>query len=410
MCKFGSVLIVLLLLILIIIAITCSCTSERAEPTPSPSPTLIPSPLEPPEIEWAKTFGGSEMDYPSSVQQTADGGYIVAGETYSYGAGGKDCWLVKTNDNGEEQWSRTFGGPGDDWANSLRQTADNGYIIAGCTYSYDVAVSAVLLIKTDENGNDVWFKTIDGPKGEGAYSVQQTADYGYIIAGTTYSYGAGHEDFWLVKTDAEGEVEWSKTLGSQDHETARSVWQTSDGGYIIVGGTSQNVFYDNSDVLIVKTDEAGNETWSKTLGGDDDDAVFSVQQTSDGGYITAGSTKSHGAGYPDIWLIKLDSNGEEVWERTFGGLGGARAYSMQQTTDMGYIIAGTTQSFGAGSFDCWLVKTDAEGEMQWNKTFGGPEWEAAYCVQETSDGGYIVVGSTDSYGAGSFDFWLVKLK
>ena len=310
-----------------------------------------------PEVEWDKTFGGSDSDCVYSVQQTFDGGYIVTGFTFSFGAGGFDFWLIKTDSNGNELWNKTFGGSDSDYAWSVQQTSDKGYIVAGATESFGAGDDDFWLIKTDSNGNKEWDKTFGGSNDDCAFSVQQTSDNGYILAGFTDSFGAGGRDSWLIKTD-------------------------------------QN----------------GNKEWDKTFGGSNNDHAHSIQMTSDNGYIIAGYTESFGAGNEDFWLIKTDSNGDKEWDKTFGGPDYDWAHSVQQTSDRGYIVAGYTESFGAGNEDFWLIKTDSNGDKEWDKTFGGPDYDWAHSVQQTSDRGYIVAGETKSFGAGNEDFWLIKLK
>jgi hypothetical protein len=240
------------------------------------------------------------------------------------------------------------------------------------------------------------------------YSVQQTSDDGYILAGYTESFGAGLSDFLLDKRVSYGFRQWNRTFGGTSWDKAKSVQQTSDGGYILAGFTgSYGAGF--SDLWLVKTDADGNEQWNKTFGGFDWDTAESVQQTSDNGYILAGYTFSYGAGSADVWLLKTDADGNKQWDRTFGGTGDDFASSVQQTADDGYILAGYTESLGAGSFDAWLIKADSEGNEQWNRTFGGAEMDSSFSVQQTADGGYILAGYTESYGAGSSDFWLIKV-
>ncbi|GAG49427.1 unnamed protein product, partial [marine sediment metagenome] len=214
-------------------------------------------------------------------------------------------------------------------------------------------------------------------------------------------------DVYLVKTDSMGVEEWSRTFGGSSEDTAYSVEETSDGGYIITGYTS-SFGAGNSDIYLVKTDSMGVEEWSRTFGGSDSDNGDSVQQTSDGGYIIAGRTFSFGAGGMDIYLVKTDSQGLEEWSRTFGGSGEDYGGTVQVTSDGGYIITGNTQSFGAGGRDAYLVKTDSMGVEEWSRTFGGSGEDYGWAVQETSDGGYIITGSTQSFGAGNSDVYLVK--
>ena len=358
--------------------------------------------------EWNKTFGGTGTDGLVSVQQTSNGDYILAGCTDSYGAGGFDFWLVKTDFNGNKQWNKTYGGTNRDEADSVQQTSDGGYILTGKTSSYGAGLSDFWLVKTDSDGNKEWDKTYGGTNSDEADSVQQTSDGGYILAGLTTSYGAGLSDFWLVKTDPDGNKEWDKTFGGSSYECAQSVQQTSDGDYILAGFTT-SYGAGKDDFWLVKTDSSGNEVWNKTFGGTNDDYAHSVQQTIDGGYILAGYTYSYGGGFYDAWLVKTDPDGNKEWDKTFGGSSYECAQSVQQTSDGGYILAGYTDSYGGGSYDIWLVKTDPDGNKEWDKTFGGSSYECAQSVQQTSDGGYILAGYTDSYGGGSYDAWLIKV-
>ncbi|NQV19434.1 MAG: T9SS type A sorting domain-containing protein [Armatimonadetes bacterium] len=362
----------------------------------------------PPDTLWTETFGGSQSDAAYSVQQTTDGDYIITGYSESYGAGDRDFWLVKIDENGYEIWNQHYGGIESDFAFSGQQTTDGGFIIIGYTSSYGVGFDDFWLVKTDENGNEEWNQTYGGYSYEWASSVQQTSDGGYIISGCTLSYGAGGGNFWLVKTDENGNEQWNQTYGGNEYEWASSVQQTTDGGYIIAGWT-ESYGAGGEDFWLVKTDENGNEQWNQTFGGNENDGALSVQTTTDGGYIVAGDTESFGAGGQDFWLVKTDENGIEEWNQTYGGDEWEWVYSVQQTTDEGYIIAGSTGTYGAGEHDFWLVKTDEDGNDEWNQTFGGNDNERAFSVQQTIDEGYIIAGFTYSYGAGASDAWLVLL-
>ena len=362
---------------------------------------------------WNKTFGGKSSDGGYAVEQTLDGGYIIIGDTMSFDVGGGDVWLIKTDVYGNELWNKTFGGKRGDSGFSGKQTSDGGYIITGCTKSFGAGDFDIWLIKTDDKGNEIWNKTFGGPKWDQGYSVQQTKDEGYIITGCTESFSVGSYDVWLIKTDANGNMEWNKTFGGIDWDWGYCVQQTNDGGYIITGDTL-SFGPGECDAWLIKTDANGNMEWNKTFGGPKWDWGYCVQQTNDGGYIITGGTESFSVSY--VWLIKTDSLGNKEWDNTFGGSQPGRLATsgccVQQTNDEGYIITAWTYSYGAGDRDIWLIKTDSNGEEIWDMTFGGSKWDWAFgdTVQQTSDGGYIIAGGTQSFGAGNGDVWLIKVE
>ena len=362
------------------------------------------------DLIFSITFGGVFDDKGYCVQQTTDGGYIITGYTKSFGNGGEDIWLIKTDSNGNEEWNQTFGGSEYDRGYSVQQTTDGGYIITGYTKSFGNGGEDIWLIKTDSNGNEEWNQTFGGSEYDRGYSVQQTTDGGYIITGYTGHYS--QRDAWLIKTDSQGNEVWNRTFEwGECSEEGYSVQQTDDGGYIITGQKGTRSFYAllcRSDLRLFKTDSQGNEDWNKTFGGSWYEKGNSVQQTDDGGYIITGETSSTENDGDDVLLIKTDSQGNEEWIRTFGGSGYEKGNSVQQTDDGGYIITGHTGTSGNGEYDLWIIKTDSQGNEDWNKTFGGSGYDVGYSVQQTDDGGYIVTGYTESIGNGGDDVWLIK--
>ncbi len=341
---------------------------------------------------WEASFGGTHIEKGYSVQQAVDGGYILLGVTLSKGADQTDFWLIKTNSAGEMEWDQTFGGTMDDWGRGVKQTKDGGYILVGSTFSFGAGKADIWLIKTDANGVKKWARVFGGAEVDLGCAVQQTTDGGYILVGHTQSKGAGRADLWLIKTNSTGIKEWERTFGGSQWDAGYSVQQTRDGGYILVGHTKSKG-EGKSDVWLIKADATGNKLWEKIYGGRQEDVGRWVEQTQDGGYILVGWTKSKGSGGADIWLIKTNANGVKQWEKTFGGVGNDWSRCVQQTQDGGYILLGSTASFTAEqSYDFWLIKTDVNGNRQWDRMYGTPYWDRGRFLQQTNDGGYILIG------------------
>ncbi len=413
-----------------------------------------------PAIEWQKSFGGSNSDYPYSVQQTSDGGYVIAGNTRSndgyiddyYGNG--DCWIVKIDNLGNIQWKKSFGGTGGDVSKSIEQTTDGGFIVAGFSSSNDIDVSGnhgyrdFWIIKLNNNGEIIWQKSLGGSNHDWANSIEQTNDGGYIITGWSASNDGdvsgnhGGDDCWVVKLDNVGNILWQNSFGGTGNETATSIHQTNDGGYIFAGYSNS----DNGDVTenkgsndfwIVKLNENGNIQWQKSFGGTAKDDAFSIQQTIDDGYIVAGTSGSingdivghyGGTDTLDFWLVKLDTAGIIQWQKSLGGTNYDVAYSVELTIDGGFIVGGYSKSIDGdvsgnhGGYNCnglcpdfWVAKIDSGGNIQWQKSLGGTNDDQVTSIQQTNDGGYIVAGWSQSDNGnitgnnGYIDFWIVKL-
>ncbi|MDI6787632.1 MAG: hypothetical protein QME51_04610, partial [Planctomycetota bacterium] len=260
-------------------------------------------------------------------------------------------------------------------------------------------------LKLTSTGSIDWQKTYGGTGSDSAQSIQQTSDGGYIVAGVTQSFGTGSADFWVLKLTSTGSIDWQKTYGGTGYDRANSIQQTADGGYVVAGNTT-SFGAGSNDFWVLKLNNDGTVAWQKTYGGTGGETANSIRQTSDGGYIVAGT--SDGAGV-DFWVLKLNSDGSVVWQKTYGGTGDEYARPIQQTVDGGYIVAGYTTSFGVGSYDIWVLKLNNDGTVAWQKTYGGTGGETANSIRQTADGGYIVAGNTPSFGAGSADFWVLKL-
>ncbi len=305
-------------------------------------------------------------------------------------------------------WSQTYGGRGSDWCYSVIQTPDDGFALAGLTDSFGAGGVDFWLVVTDKEGEELWSQTYGGDSIEYCYSHILTDDVGYALAGFTNSFGAGEMDFWLVRTDEEGGELWSQTYGGEQDEICQSVIQTVDGGFALAGYT---VSIDESDLdfLLVVTDEEGGELWSQTYGGEDWDVCSSIIQTADGGFALAGFTGSFGEG-GDFWLVRTDEEGEEIWSQTCGGEDSDFCESVIQTADGGFTLAGKTVSYDEEGWptNFWLVRTDEEGEELWSQTCGGEEWDWCYSIIQTADGSFALAGFTESFGEGGMDFWLVR--
>ena len=354
--------------------------------------------------EWARTYGGTELDYAEFIQQTSDGGYIVVCRTDSFGAGSADVWVLKLDGEGSVVWQKTFGGPGYETATSIQQTSDMGYVLTSYMAAFGTPPDFDLwVLKLNADGTVAWQKTYDNGGSEGGVSIQETSGGGYVVIGVAGPPVADGGAVWILKLDTNGNVIWEKTYGGPDNDYARSIQQIVGGGYIVAGITGP---HDTRDVWVLKLNVDGSVAWQKTYGGADRYEAVSIHQTSDGGYIVGGTCIASDA---DFWVMKLEGDGTVEWEKAYGGTDSDWADSLQKTSDGGYVIAGYTRSFGAGGADAWVLKLKGDGTVEWERTYGGTEDDWATSVQQTSDGGYILAGSTDLSDGGSSDAWVLKL-
>ncbi|MEI6816886.1 MAG: T9SS type A sorting domain-containing protein [Bacteroidota bacterium] len=362
-----------------------------------------------PQTAFQKVFGGGNADICNDAIQTSDNGFVMVGQTNSFGAGAGDVYVVKCDSTGSILWTKTYGGSQDESGASIQQTNDHGFIITGYTFSFGNGGEDVYLIRTDSVGDTLWTAAFGGPNhyDEGT-CIQQTNDGGFIFTGTTYSFGQGISDVYLVKMDFAGNITWVKTFGDTLLDEGHYVQQTSDGGYIIIGNTSSFRPY-NTDIYLIKTDGLGNLQWSYAYGGNNIDYGYCVKQTSDGGFILVGTTYSFGYGNGDIYLIKTDANGLVTWSRTYGGTNFDDGKSVIQTSDGGYLIGGTTSNYIGGNEYVCSVKTDGYGNALWAKSYGGNQSSNGNSISQTNEGGYLIGGNTNSYGSGNSDLFLIKI-
>ncbi len=402
-------------------------------------------------VEWKMLFGGSLSEIARSIRQTDDGGYIVAGYSRSSDGdvggniGNWDYWILKLDASGSLVWETNLGGSDGDIASSVQQTGDGGYIVAGRINSSDGDVGGnngqqdYWIVKLDIAGSMVWETNLGGSDDESAQAVQETTDGGYVAAGSSYSSDGdvngnkGEEDCWIIKLDGSGDLLWEKNLGGSGIDAANSIQETSDGGYVVAGYSSssdgdvaQN--YGEWDFWILKLDASGDLTWEKNLGGSGFDVANSIQETMDGGYIAAGYSNSsdgdvgHNNGNLDYWIVKLDAVGNLIWETNLGGSESEVANCVRQTSDGGYIVAGFSRSADGdvsdnkGIGDYWITKLDAAGSLVWEISLGGSDSDVAFSVQQTNDGAYVAVGNTLSTDGdvgennGMQDYWVIKLQ
>jgi hypothetical protein len=362
----------LILLILILIVGIESTVIGETDKTKS-KPTEI--------IVWGKTFGGKRIDTAHSIQQTSDGGYVVAGETFSYGSGKADAYIIKLDSKGNMVWERMFGGKETDNAVFIEQISDGGYIVAGSTQSFGSGKADAYVIKLNSKGNKVWEKTFGGKEWDNAQAIQETSDGGYILAGSTNSFGSGKGDAYIIRLDGKGNKVWEKMFKGNDTARAHSIRQTSDGGYIFAG-TTYSFASGGGEAYIVRLDSKGSKVWEKMFGEKGRGVAHDIQQVSDGGYVVAGQLSSVEPDKVAAYIIKLDSKGNKVWDKKFEikdldaasfvsgkELKGANANSIHQTSDGGYIVAMYTYS-KMRIEDAYIIKLDTKGNNIWEKTIG----------------------------------------
>jgi hypothetical protein len=369
--------------------------------------------MEPGDTLWTRTYGGlGHGEYCNQVQETSDGGFVFAGQSGHHG--GIFPWLVKTDDVGDTLWTRVYyEATTNSYFFSVQQTSDGGYAAGGLSrQNWDVGAIDYYLARTDSDGNTLWTNTYSTPDFQFDYgkSIGQTPDGGYLFGGDSAP-GPNPYEFFLVRTDASGDTVWTRTYGDAGSHDDRcnSIALTSDGGVVMAGYTNSHGA-GSWDFYVVRADADGDTLWTRTYGGPTGEEAFCVQEVSTGGFIVAGYTDSFGAGLQDVYVVLTDAMGNSIWERTYGGFENDYAKCVKETPDGGFVIVGSTASFGAGFTECYILRIDALGDTHWTRAYGGYGDERAYSVDLTSDGGYIVGGHTTTFGAGGYDVWLLRLQ
>jgi hypothetical protein len=382
-------------------------------------------------VTWQQTYGTRFSDYSSEIIETSDGGFLLTGYTESTASlsvaslknrGG--ALLIKLNGKGIMEWVYIHDKYPQSDGDGVVQIQNGHFVTTGFTITGSRATGFdmdVFLQEVDEEGSPVWENVIQGPLFEAGSRIVQVDDGGYVIAGLSSKYNAEenayqNEDFYLLKTDSNGQPIWHQTYGTDKEEALHSIDKTNDGGYILVGVHAEESYIEENEywrlygkgAYVVKTDSQGNEQWSQVYGEDIQGYGYSVQQTNDGGFIVAGTSVVRGGKQSDVYMLKLDAHGNEEWSQRHGGLEEEVARCIRQTDDGGYIIVGYSESFGAGDEDLILLKTDISGAIEWTQIYGGSEADRGASVRQTQDGGYIIVGSTKSFGKGDYEVWVIK--
>lgn len=307
---------------------------------------------------WTRTYGGSAREQGWGVDPAPDGGFVIVGETSSFGAGGRDFYIVRIDDSGDTLWTRTYGGSGTEWAEEIHPKLDGGYYLCGTTSSEGAGGHDVCLLVIDDQGDSLWSRTYGGPADDEALSVKQTEDGGFIIGGITQSFGAGNWDAYVIRTSAAGDTLWTQAFGRSSSDGCHEIILAEDGGYLFAGasyGTIVNAF----QAWIVKVDSSGVLDWQKRYGGAYLQSAESVKRIEGDGYIVAAATQLQGDGTEEGWLLRLDAAGDTLWTQTYGR-GGSDNHDWPESLVIDgeghYVVAGQSESLGSGENDCWLFK------------------------------------------------------
>ena len=361
---------------------------------------------------WTRTYGCSAADGSLSTCATSDGGFVLTGYTFAAGSGRADLLVIKTDDEGNMQWHKTFGVPGAEYGYAISETSDGGYVVAGSTTSVGSGLRDIYVVKTDALGEAQWERTFGGQGSDVGEAIIETTDGDFVICGHTNSLGAGGKDVYLIKVDSTGRELWSRTYGGAESDLGVAVLEAAGGGYLVLGSTGSSGA-GNRDVCLIRTDADGNQLWQKTYGGRAYDAGNSIIETSDGGYLIIGNqdTRGRDADALNVFVVKVDSDGEEVWRNSYGE-GNFYDYGVSavQLGNGSYVVCGATKSTSSGDNNIYLLDIDEDGSLLRSESFGGPgaDWANSICL--TGTGEVVLSGYTNSLGSGSYDIFLMKLR
>ncbi|HHE06179.1 MAG TPA: hypothetical protein ENK90_03570 [Epsilonproteobacteria bacterium] len=358
---------------------------------------------------WQKPFGGDKDDKANAVAATNDGGCAVAGSTRSMGEGKTDVIILKLDKEGMIVWKRTLGKERKDEASAIVETSDGYLIAAGTSKSYNENGNYdIYVVKLGQDGKVIWQKTFGGSGKDYARAMVKTDDGGVVIAGATKSYGNGSYDFYVIRLNSAGDQVWSHTYGGEDLDSAYGIAAASDGGFIVVGSTD-SFGAGNSDFYIVKIDSDGKEQWSQTYGEKKADVLYAVKEVEDG-YAVAGETRSYGSKKRDLNVMKIDKNGKILFHKLFGLKNHEYARGIAVTNSGNILVAGTTKSMGHGRADFYMLELEKQtGALAWANVYGGKKNDIARGIAKVKDGGFVIVGESDSFNADGFDFYMLKL-
>lgn len=358
---------------------------------------------------WEMTYGSVYNERGYSVDVTVDNGYVIVGTFPDIVTPCVDCWVIKIDMSGDTIWTRKYGCVDfDEIPYDITVTFDSGFVVTGyIDDSIEGSDTDLWIFKADKEGDSLWAKVYGGFSWESGHCIKQTSDSGYIVVGRTYS--SDDATIWVLKLNSEGDTVWTHTYGEAWGGTGHWIDNTSDGGYIITGSIPASI--GGCDLYLLKIDQYGDIQWSKTYGGWSYEWGRCVEQTPDHCYIITGQTSSFGSGNYNLYLIKTDEYGDSIWTKTFGGMEFDAGYSLICSSDQNVVVTGATESYGFGSYsypDVWLMKVNKNGDTLWTKTFGGFYFDAGNSVTQTRDSGYIIAGWTNSFGEGMDDVYLLK--